>query len=885
MDVRPPQRRGRSRSAPVRGLASLLTGRVRPDAAARVEPLEHRRLFCATSLHAGAGHPALAVTPEAGPLNPSLYAGPTDDAAPSAAESGQTVPLSALPPLSSRPGAPATLYLDFDGDFTAEWERYRPGRTPALNQDGDASTFSAGEIDFIRDVWARVAEDYAPFNLNVTTVDPGTRADRRAFHVVVGGRSDWYGSVASGLSYTGGFTSELPNTGFVFLNSNAPYTADIIAHEAGHGFGLGHQQVWSGTTLRDPYTNGDDTSRPIMGATGGRSVWWRGTSGSASKVQDDMAVIAGPANGFGYRPDDHGDTPQQATPLSDQGTVPAGTGVIHSTQEQDWFAFGTAGAGDVRIDLDVATVGPNLDARLELRDAGGSVIEVSDGQNLGEHIATDLPAGSYRVGVMSRRYSDFSQARVGDVGTYSLAVESTAALVTQPPPVPQPPPTDPQPPAQPQPPSQPLPEGQEPFDGSAFMVSRAGGVMIQAEDFDAGGQGLAYNDTTPAANSGGRYRPGEGVDVALTGDAGGWYHVSDARPGEWLEYTIDVAAAGLYTLEFRTANTDPGGRFHAEIDGVNVTGSLDIPDTNGFTAFATVSKPGVSLPAGRHVLRVAFDAGRSTDGTAGALNWLRIAPTTAAAVGNPVPPAPTPPPAPVPPAEPEQPDHDHPEPTTPEPETPPPPPALPDPTPQEPPAPVDPVTPPAAPDPVTPPPPPEPPQSVPPTVAAPAVARLTSAAATYVRDGSGGRKKFGTAPKLQVNRAVKGGSREAYLKFDLTSVTGVSSAKLRLHGKLSAKRGGIEVGVSAAQDSNWSEGGITGTSRPAADAAVLAVVTVSGPAAHWYEWDLTEFLAAQKAAGRTEVTLVLRGTAATRAFANFNSDNAPGNRPELVVTA
>jgi regulation of enolase protein 1 (concanavalin A-like superfamily) len=149
-------------------------------------------------------------------------------------------------------------------------------------------------------------------------------------------------------------------------------------------------------------------------------------------------------------------------------------------------------------------------------------------------------------------------------------------------------------------------------------------VTVQAEDYDLGGEGVAYHDTT-SGNAGSVYRPAEGVDLRATADAGGGYRTASPKAGEWLEYTVDVAAAGLYDLAFRVATSGTGGRFHVEVDGQDVTGSLAVPNTGGYDTFATVTKAGVQLAAGRHVLRVALDAD-ATSGWAPGLNWFRVAP-------------------------------------------------------------------------------------------------------------------------------------------------------------------------------------------------------------------------------------------------------------------
>ena len=64
------------------------------------------------------------------------------------------------------------LYLDFDGHFEAQWGSYSNVTTPVFDRDGDPTTFSDAELESIYDIWSRVVEDFAPFNIDVTTVEP-----------------------------------------------------------------------------------------------------------------------------------------------------------------------------------------------------------------------------------------------------------------------------------------------------------------------------------------------------------------------------------------------------------------------------------------------------------------------------------------------------------------------------------------------------------------------------------------------------------------------------------------------------------------------------------------------------------------------------------------
>lgn len=185
-------------------------------------------------------------------------------------------------------------------------------------------------------------------------------------------------------------------------------------------------------------------------------------------------------------------------------------------------------------------------------------------------------------------------------------------------------------------PPPPPPPGQTPFKGTPFAVSKSVAATIQAEDFDNGGEGVAFHDLD-AVNSGGAYRT-TGVDVQATTDTGGGFNVAYVKAGEWLEYTINVVDAGAYTFGFRAASTGSNAKFHAEIDGANVTGAMTVPNTGGFQKFQTVSKTGVNLTAGKHILRLAFDAA-GTNGSVGNFNHITIGQQT------------TPPPPPPPPAQ------------------------------------------------------------------------------------------------------------------------------------------------------------------------------------------------------------------------------------------
>jgi len=130
---------------------------------------------------------------------------------------------------------------------------------------------------------------------------------------------------------------------------------------------------------------------------------------------------------------------------------------------------------------------------------------------------------------------------------------------------------------------------------------------VEAEDYDLGGQGFAYNDAN-ANNNGGAYRPAEGVDLERTTDAGSGFNVGWTVPGEWVEYAVDVTA-GTYDVEVRVASAVGGGTLHIELDGVDRTGPITFAGTGGWQNWTTVRAEDVTLDAGVQTMRLAIDDG------------------------------------------------------------------------------------------------------------------------------------------------------------------------------------------------------------------------------------------------------------------------------------
>jgi len=131
---------------------------------------------------------------------------------------------------------------------------------------------------------------------------------------------------------------------------------------------------------------------------------------------------------------------------------------------------------------------------------------------------------------------------------------------------------------------------------------------IEAEYYDTGGEGIAYHDLT-SGNSGNVFRT-DNVDLEATTDTGGGYNVGWTQAGEWLEYTVNVTTAGAYSLKARVAATTTGKSLHVELDGVNISGTINVPNTGAWQTWQTVTVTTSTLGAGQKVLRIVMD----TDG-------------------------------------------------------------------------------------------------------------------------------------------------------------------------------------------------------------------------------------------------------------------------------
>lgn len=318
--------------------------------------------------------------------------------------------------LHSKPGASKVIYLDFDGHTTTgtSWNSSFTGGaeiiTPPFSNDSTVSTaFSQTELDNIFSIWQRVSEDYAPFDVDVTTQDPGLEALRKSstsdtqygVRVCIGGSSyDWYGAGAGGVAYLNSFSWNSDTPCFVFTaqlgNGNAKYTAEAASHEAGHTFNLSHDgQLAHDNVAAVGYYQGHANWAPIMGVGYYKDIvqWSKGGYPYANNLQDDIAIIAG---FVGLRGDLAGDSIVNATPLS--GTSPAISGIIERRADADLYAF-TTGAGTVSFTAAPAAPSPNLDIQLSLYDGLGNLVTYANPTTLDASLNVTLTQGTYYLAV------------------------------------------------------------------------------------------------------------------------------------------------------------------------------------------------------------------------------------------------------------------------------------------------------------------------------------------------------------------------------------------------------------------------------------------------------------------------------------------------------
>lgn len=128
---------------------------------------------------------------------------------------------------------------------------------------------------------------------------------------------------------------------------------------------------------------------------------------------------------------------------------------------------------------------------------------------------------------------------------------------------------------------------------------------IKCENYMNGANGTAYYDTSPG-NQFNQYR-NDDVDIEVCSDTNNGYNIGEVKATEWLNYIVNFSNSGYYNINFRVASLYDGGNFHLEINNTNVTGTLHVPNTNGWQNWTTVSVNNIFISQGQHTIRLVFD--------------------------------------------------------------------------------------------------------------------------------------------------------------------------------------------------------------------------------------------------------------------------------------
>lgn len=340
-----------------------------------------------------------------------------------------TVTAAATPILNSYPSATATIFLDFDGHYVSGGV-WNDGMPLACAPSGlsDAA---------ITEVFNRTAEDFRPFNINITTDSTKYLAAplNRRIRVIITPTSAWYPGVG-GVSYVSSFTWGDDTPAFVFCDKLGPNNPKMIgeccSHESGHTVGLSHQSKYGsdcGTPV-EQYNLGLGTGEaawaPIMGNSYYRNMssWNNGpTQYGCTSVQDNLAIITS-LNGFGYRTDDYSETLNSSTTTLATGNFTQ-SGVISTNADKDAFKFTVLQNSNFHIaaipfSVGTGNNGADLDIKMELYNNSGTLINTYDpSESMGVTLDTILNAGSYYIKIDGS--GNINTGEYGSLGSYTLS--------------------------------------------------------------------------------------------------------------------------------------------------------------------------------------------------------------------------------------------------------------------------------------------------------------------------------------------------------------------------------------------------------------------------------------------------------------------------------
>ena len=340
-----------------------------------------------------------------------------------------------LPALNSLPSANATIYLDFNGHNvnSAYWN----GGTPFTC---DPSGMTDAQIT---EVFNRVAEDFRPFAINISTDESKFLAAplSKRIRIIVTPTSGWFAG-SGGVSFIGSFKWGDDTPAFVFSDrlgpNNPKLVAECCSHESGHSVGLSHQSKYDGTcNLTATYNDGEGTGvnawAPIMGNSYYRNMsgWNDGpTPYGCANVQDNLSIIT-TQNGFTYRTDDYSDDINNSPAIFSISSATI-AGIISTNTDKDAFSFTLSQNSIIHIgikpfSIDANYQGANLDVKMSLYNSSKVLIRTFDPPaTMDVVVDTVLDTGAYYLlidGAGNNNVNDY-----GSLGSYSISSSAGTIL-------------------------------------------------------------------------------------------------------------------------------------------------------------------------------------------------------------------------------------------------------------------------------------------------------------------------------------------------------------------------------------------------------------------------------------------------------------------------
>jgi hypothetical protein len=327
----------------------------------------------------------------------------------------------ALLNLQSLPGASGCVLLDFDGYYMPAGNMWNNGN--AIN----AAPSGMTDAD-IQEHWEVVAEDFRPFNVNITTSESvfNSYPKNRRMRTVI--TTTTTAGSGGGVAYIGSFNWDNDVPCWVF-NIGGKYGGETSSHEVGHTFDLLHDGQPGGKEFEYFFGLDGTPWAPIMGAGFSRPVtqWSRGEYNNANNKQDDIASISDPKFGVGFRKDDYGNTTAAAASLTTNasGAVSQKNGLIENEADIDFFTF-TTGGGNIVLNINTVARHGNLDIIARLYNGLGTQIGTytnSADAALNATVNTNLSAGKYFLsvdGTGAGNPATGGYSAYGSIGSYAI---------------------------------------------------------------------------------------------------------------------------------------------------------------------------------------------------------------------------------------------------------------------------------------------------------------------------------------------------------------------------------------------------------------------------------------------------------------------------------